>query len=154
MSNHIPLYTWMWLLMQALIPIVVELISVREPLTECRHVSSLARSASCSSKIPFRRAAPLHNYAIFDKMFRKIELSSLIEHVINWEKKLTRVLVDKTRYTTQSDADNETEILLFWHFVEIFITGCTGQHLFDNIRCSRWWRFHQNDNMSVSLNEA
>ena len=31
------------------------------------------------------------------------------------------------------------------HFEEIFVTGCTGSCHFDNLRCSQWWRFRQND---------
>ena len=38
------------------------------------------------------------------------------------------------------------------HFDEIFITGCTGSCHFDNFRCSQWWKFHQNDNISVTVN--
>ena len=37
------------------------------------------------------------------------------------------------------------------HFDEIFITGCTGSCHFDNSQCSQWWKFHQNDNISVSV---
>ena len=37
------------------------------------------------------------------------------------------------------------------HFDEIFITGCTESCHFDNFRCSQWWRFHQNDDIFVSV---
>ena len=37
------------------------------------------------------------------------------------------------------------------HCDEIIITDCTGSCHFDNFRCSRWWKFHQNDNISVSV---
>ena len=37
------------------------------------------------------------------------------------------------------------------HFVEIFITGCTGSCHFDNFQCSQWWTFHQNEDFSVSV---
>ena len=37
------------------------------------------------------------------------------------------------------------------HFDEIFITGCTESCQNDNFRCSQWWRFHQNDDIFVSL---
>ena len=37
------------------------------------------------------------------------------------------------------------------HFDEIFITGCTASCHFDNFQCSQWWKFHQNDNNSVSV---
>ena len=38
------------------------------------------------------------------------------------------------------------------HFDEIFITGCTESCQNDNFRCSQWLKFHQNDNISVSVN--
>ena len=37
------------------------------------------------------------------------------------------------------------------HFDEIFITGCTGSCHFDNFQCSQWWKFHQNEDISVSV---
>ena len=36
------------------------------------------------------------------------------------------------------------------HFDEIAITGCTGSCQKDNIQCSHWWKFHQNDMMTSS----
>ena len=38
------------------------------------------------------------------------------------------------------------------HFDESFITGCTESCHFDNFRCSQWWRFHQNEDIFVSVN--
>ena len=38
------------------------------------------------------------------------------------------------------------------HFDEILITGCTGSCHFDNFQCSQWWKFHQNEDISVSVN--
>ena len=40
------------------------------------------------------------------------------------------------------------------HFDEIFITGCTKSCQNDNFRCSQWWKFHQNDNISVSVTQT
>ena len=40
------------------------------------------------------------------------------------------------------------------HFDEIFITGCTESCHFDNFRCSQWWRFRQNEDISVSVHWA
>ena len=37
------------------------------------------------------------------------------------------------------------------HFDEILITDCTESCHFDNFRCSQWWKFHQNDDISVSV---
>ena len=37
------------------------------------------------------------------------------------------------------------------HFDESFITGCTESCHFDNFRCSQWWRFHQNEDIFVSV---
>ena len=37
------------------------------------------------------------------------------------------------------------------HFDEILITGCTGSCHFDNFKCSQWWKFHQNEDISVSV---
>ena len=37
------------------------------------------------------------------------------------------------------------------HFDEILITGCTGSCHFDNFQCSQWWKFHQNEDVSVSV---
>ena len=37
------------------------------------------------------------------------------------------------------------------HFDKIFITGCTGSCQNDNFQCSQWWKFHQNNNISVSV---
>ena len=37
------------------------------------------------------------------------------------------------------------------HFEEIFIIGCTESCHFKNFQCSQWWKFHQNDNISVSV---
>ena len=36
-------------------------------------------------------------------------------------------------------------------FDEILITDCTESCHFDNFRCSQWWRFRQNDDISVSV---
>ena len=35
------------------------------------------------------------------------------------------------------------------HFDEIFITGCTGSCHVDNFQCSQWWKFPQNEDVSV-----
>ena len=37
------------------------------------------------------------------------------------------------------------------HFDEIFITGCARSCQNDNFWCSQWWKFHQNDHISVSM---
>ena len=37
------------------------------------------------------------------------------------------------------------------HFDEIFIIGCTKSCQNDNFRCSQWWKFHQNDDIFVSV---
>ena len=37
------------------------------------------------------------------------------------------------------------------HFDEIFITGCTESCQNDNFQCSQWWKFHQNDDIFVSV---
>ena len=37
------------------------------------------------------------------------------------------------------------------HFDEILITGCTGSCHFDNFQCSQWWKFHQNEDIYVSV---
>ena len=37
------------------------------------------------------------------------------------------------------------------HFDEILITGCTGSCHLDNFQCSQWWKFHQNEDISVSV---
>ena len=37
------------------------------------------------------------------------------------------------------------------HFDEILITGCTGSCHFDNFQCNQWWKFHQNEDISVSV---
>ena len=37
------------------------------------------------------------------------------------------------------------------HFDEILITGCTGSCHFDNFQCSQWWKFHQNEDIFVSV---
>ena len=37
------------------------------------------------------------------------------------------------------------------HFDEIFVTGGTESCHFDNFRCSQWWKFHRNDDISVSV---
>ena len=39
-------------------------------------------------------------------------------------------------------------------FDEILITGCTGSCHFDNFQCSQWWKFHQNEDISVSVSLA
>ena len=33
----------------------------------------------------------------------------------------------------------------------MFITGCTGSCQNDNIQCSQWWKFRQNDHICVSV---
>ena len=40
------------------------------------------------------------------------------------------------------------------HFDEILITDCTESCHFDNFRCSQWWKFRQNDDISVSVSYA
>ena len=42
-----------------------------------------------------------------------------------------------------------SESVLVCHFDEIFITGCTKSCNFDNIQCSKWRKFHENDDISV-----
>ena len=37
------------------------------------------------------------------------------------------------------------------HFDEILITGCTRSCHFDNFQRSQWWKFHQNEDISVSV---
>ena len=37
------------------------------------------------------------------------------------------------------------------YFDEIYVTGCTGNCHFDNLRCSQWRTFRQNDSISVSV---
>ena len=37
------------------------------------------------------------------------------------------------------------------HFDEIFINGCPGSCQNDNFQCSQWWKFRQNDIISVAL---
>ena len=32
---------------------------------------------------------------------------------------------------------------------KIFITGCTGSCQYDNFQWSQWWKFHENDNISI-----
>ena len=46
------------------------------------------------------------------------------------------------------DAITETEMSSFWWN---FVTGCTGSCQNDNFQCSQWQKFHQNDNISVSV---
>ena len=36
-------------------------------------------------------------------------------------------------------------------FDKIFINGCTWSCQNDNFQCSQWWKFHQNDDISVSV---
>ena len=38
------------------------------------------------------------------------------------------------------------------HFGEIFITGYTGRC--QNFQCSQWWKFRQNDDIFVSVNDG
>ena len=40
------------------------------------------------------------------------------------------------------------------HFDEILIIGCTGSCHFDNFQCSQWWKFHQNNNISLSVRDG
>ena len=40
------------------------------------------------------------------------------------------------------------------HFDEIFITVCTGSCQTDNFQCSQWWKFHQNDDISMSVQDS
>ena len=35
------------------------------------------------------------------------------------------------------------------HFDEILITDCTESCHFDNFRCNQWWKFRQNDDISL-----
>ena len=37
------------------------------------------------------------------------------------------------------------------HFGEIVITGSTWSCQNDNFQCSKWWKIHQNDTISVSM---
>ena len=37
------------------------------------------------------------------------------------------------------------------HFDEIFVTGCTESCHFDNFQCNQWRRFHQNDDIFISV---
>ena len=39
------------------------------------------------------------------------------------------------------------------HFDEIFITSCTVSCQNDNFQCSQWWKCHQNEDISVSVND-
>ena len=46
---------------------------------------------------------------------------------------------------------NKTLIRKYCHFDEIFITGCIASCHFDNLQCSQWWKFRQNDNFPFQL---
>ena len=37
------------------------------------------------------------------------------------------------------------------HFDEIFVIGCTESYQNDNFECSQWWKFRQNDDISLSV---
>ena len=37
------------------------------------------------------------------------------------------------------------------HFDEIYVTGCSESCQNDNFLCSQWQKFHQNDNISISV---
>ena len=63
---------------------------------------------------------------------------------------LIHVLV-KTRINLVRYNDAYTLKRKCHHFDEIFITGCTESCHFDNFRCSQWWRFHQNEDIFVSV---
>ena len=45
-----------------------------------------------------------------------------------------------------------TLVLKCHHFDEIFIVGYSESCHFDNIRCSQWWKFRPNGNISTSVN--
>ena len=38
------------------------------------------------------------------------------------------------------------------HFDQNFIIACNVSCQIDSFQCSRWWKFHHNDNISVSVN--
>ena len=51
----------------------------------------------------------------------------------------------------QSHLDSQPLKRKCCHFDEILITDCTESCHFDNFRCSQWWKFRQNDDISVSV---
>ena len=63
----------------------------------------------------------------------------------------------KNKIFTHLNKCYKCEIIVFTlkqkccHFDKIFITDCTGSCQNDNFQCSRWWKFQQNDNISVSV---
>ena len=73
-----------------------------------------------------------------------------------------RMLHYKEHVSRYRDSENEQGTVmrqscfsLKWkcfHFDEIFITGCIGSCQNDNFQCSQWWRFHQNDDISLEVN--
>ena len=61
-----------------------------------------------------------------------------------WKKwnKLRRLIIDNTTLKRKCS-----------HFDEIqFITACTGSCQNDNFQCSQWWKYNQNDYISISVN--
>ena len=69
--------------------------------------------------------------------------TSLLYHII-----LTHSSIINTRLYPETSCSLKRKCC---HFDEILITDCTESCHFDNFRCSQWWKFRQNDDISVSV---
>ena len=83
-----------------------------------------------------------------DKMVRQGARSSAVVVLITWDKWVLGF------------QENVMDFNYLWHwngnviiFDEIFMTGCTRSCQNDNFQCSQWWKFNQNGNISISVDE-
>ena len=96
--------------------------------------------------IPFRVSFPIVGKGVFIMLMKICHTFSAMKHWI-----LKDAQIGMINYTDH--IPNPLFNSMKWkcrHFDEIFILGCSCQN--DNFQCSKWWLFHRNEEISISVN--
>ena len=89
--------------------------------------------------------------SIFAKIsYTFIKFKSVLEKIYHLMMTFNYILENFDQVTTKLNCIVDTEQKCH-HFDDIFITGCTGSCQNDNFQCSQWWKFYQNNDISISV---
>ena len=99
-----------------------------------------------TSHIPHRHTYhTLHKVSHKSNCPRKPITEYLITLVMN------NICITNAKHALWANSEQRSQKRKCLHFDEIMITGCTGSCQSDNFQCSQWWKFHQNDDIFVSV---